>query len=217
MAHYFFVLDGHFFEEQARPALAACRQQRSFAPFLPLCRELRPAAEAFARRFHTADLVLTSFGLGLPFDRDLWRLLVSELLLVAATSIPEFQTCEDTLCCLLAPDAYRGGDWTTQPRSRQPAIIQAHRGSRDLTFDDAVYHPEHCGYNNPGDVARLAAYLEAIQPEEWTVAQLHDLRDTPEADRGEELEFAREWFPSLRDLYTEARDRGQVVVIEEVY
>jgi hypothetical protein len=178
---------------------------------------LRPAAEAFVRRYHTANLLLMNFDPGVPFDRDLWRLLVSEVLLVGATAIPEFQTCEETLGCLLAPEAYRSGDWSSQPRSRQPAIIQAHHGSRDLTFGDSVYHPDHCGYNNLGDVSRLAAYLEGIRPEEWTVTALQSLRDTDEADRAEELDFAREWFPALRDLYTEARDLGRVIVIEEVY
>jgi hypothetical protein len=45
---------------------------------------------------------------GLPYDRHFWRALVGEVLLFAADDIPEFQTCADTLCCLLAMGA-RGG------------------------------------------------------------------------------------------------------------
>jgi hypothetical protein len=217
MAHYFFVLEGKWFEEEVRPALGACRRQRSFAPALRLCATLRPAAEAFTRRYHTAELFLMTLGPGIPFDRDLWRLLVGEVLLVGAVAIPEFQTCEDTLCCLLAPEVYRAGDWTSRPRAQLPTIVQAHRGSRDLTFADAVYHPQRCGYNNSDDVARLTAYLEALRPEDWTATQLDALQGTVEADRAEELEFSREWFPSLRELYQEARAHGRVVVTEEVY
>ena len=60
-------------------------------------------------------------------------------------------------------------------RESLPPILQAHRGSRDLTFGAAVYRPEHAGYNNAADVARLADYLAAVRPEHWTPADLAGL------------------------------------------
>jgi hypothetical protein len=214
MAEYFFVLDGAWFEEKARPALAACRRERSFAPCRALCAALRPAADSFVGHYRTGELLLTQVE-GLTFDRDLWRLLVGEVLLVAAVA-PEIHTCPNTLCCLLAPQHYRAGEWRGQPRQQLPEVLQAHVGSRELTFGSAVYHPERCGYNNRDDVSRLAAYLERVRPEEWAVEELGDLRDIDEADRAEELAFARDWFGPLRDLYCQAREQGQVIVTEQI-
>jgi hypothetical protein len=214
MADYFFVLDGAWFEEQARPALAACRQLGSFAPCRSLCATLRPAADTFVHRYRTSELLLTQVE-GLAYDRDLWRLLVGEVLLVAAAA-PELQTCPDTLCCLLAPELNRGGGWRGLARQQLPEVLQAHRGSRDLTFGRAVYHPERCGHNNREDVCRLAAYLETVRPEEWTVEGLAELHGVEADDRAEELAFARDWFGPLRDLYCQARERGQVIVTEQI-
>ena len=140
---------------------------------------------------------------GLPFDRDAWRALVGEVLLFTAAEIPEFQTCEETLCLLLAPEAY--GKEIAE-RERLPPILQAHRGSRDLTFGAVAYRPEHAGYNNAADVARLAEYLTAVRPERWTPADLIALPGAEgEEEREEELAFAREWFPALADLFRRAR------------
>ena len=64
-------------------------------------------------------------------------------------------------------------------------------------------------------MARLDDYLAAIDPARWAVADLAGLRElADDADRAEELEFAREVFSSLRDLYRGARAPGQVVVCE---
>jgi hypothetical protein len=219
MADYFLVLDGATFEGQVRPALAAARRLRSFEPCRALCAALTPAARAFAERYHTGDTPFVArVAEGLPYDRACWRLLVGEVLLVTAVEIPEFQTAPDTLCCLLAPDAYRAGPPPDLPRPRRPAILQAHQGSRDLTFGAAVYRPDHAGYNNAADVARLADYLAAVRPEEWTPADLGGLRDAgDDEERADELAFAREWFPVLRDLYRRSCDAGRVLVLEEVY
>jgi hypothetical protein len=214
MADYFLLLDGTNFEAQMRPALAACWRQRSFEPCRALCASLEPAARANAERFHIGgeSLVIQAAG-GLPFDRGFWRLLVGEMLLVAAVDVPEFQTAPDTLCRLLAP----GSDPAANlPREQRPPILQAHHGSRDLTFGAATYRPEFAGYNNGADVARLADYLASLRPEEWTTAALAD-RPGDEEDRADELAFAREWFPVLRDLYLGAHERGQVLVLEQVY
>jgi hypothetical protein len=214
MANYFLLLDGRTFEGEVRPALAASWRQRSFEPCRALCASLTPAARTYAERYHIGgeSLVVGVAG-GLPFDRAFWRLLVGEVLLVAAVDVPEFQTAPDTLARLLAPDFDPSVE---HPRERRPPIVQAHQGSRDLTFGAATYRPEFAGCNDARDVARLAGYLAAVRPEEWTTAALRDLPGDEE-EHAEELAFAREWFPVLRDLYLGARERGQVLVIEQVY
>ena len=163
-------------------------------------RELLPAARAYAEQYHVGgdEPMLARVADGLPFDRACWRALVGEVLLFTAVEIPEFQTCEETLCRLLAPEHYREA---VDQRERLAPIQQAHRGTRDLTFGAAVYRPEHAGYNNAADVARLADYLAAVRPEDWRSADLIGLRAArDEAEREEELAFARDWFPALADV-----------------
>ena len=211
MADYFLVLDTAAFEEQIRPALAASWRQRSFAPCLPVCASLLPAARSYAERYHvgTDEPLLSQVLAGLSFDRAFWRSLAGELLLFAAVEIPEFQTCEETLIQLLSP-----GCDLSLPRSELPSIVQAHRGNRDLTFGAAVYRPDYAGFNNGADVTRLADYLASVRPERWTAA---DLPGTDEVDAEDEIEFAREWLPVLIDLFRRVRDRGQVIVHERIY
>src|SRR5262249_10055443 len=94
-------------------------------------------------------------------------------------------------------------------------IQQAHFGTRDLWIGSKVYRPEQVGLNDNQDVARLAGYLASINAEQWTVADLQGLREAgSEEDRFEELEFAREWFPALRELYQRPAEGGQVIVCE---
>ncbi len=217
VADYFLLLDAANFEGRVRPALAESWRRRSFVHCRALCQALLPAAAEYRKRYHTGDVepLLGRVAAGLSFDRTFWRFLVGEELLFTAVEIPEFQVNEDTLCCLLAPDHYRH---SVVERERLAPIQQAHRGARDLTFGAAVYRPEHAGYNNPADVARLADYLGSVRPENWTVADLAGLRGAPdEEERADELAFAREWFPALVDLYRRARPNGQVVVHESIY
>jgi hypothetical protein len=217
MSHYFLLLDAQHFEDQVRPALAASWRQRGFAPCRALCAALLPAARAYIERYHAGpdEPLLSLVVKGLSFDRDYWRHLASEVLLFSAAEIPELQVCEDTLCCLLAPASYRAG---VTDREHLAPIQQVHRGTRDLTFGVAVYRPEHAGYNNCEDVARLAEYLVQVRSERWTTADLADLQDTETVeDREEELAFAREWLPALREMYERARERGYVIVQERIY
>jgi hypothetical protein len=215
MAEYILVLDGAYFEEQIRPALGEAWRRRSFEPCRALCQSLVPAAADFARRYHTGEdeLFVARVAAGLPFDRAFWRMLTGEVLLVGATEVPEFQTCPETLCRLLSP-----GCDPNLPRRQLPLILQAHHGSRDLSFGTVVYRPEHAGYNNVADVARLAEYLTAVRPEAWTREGLHGLEGADdEESRAEELAFAREWFPALCDLYQQANARGRLVILESVW
>jgi hypothetical protein len=216
MAEYFLCLDGEMFNRRIRPALAESWRQHRFEPCRELCSELLPAARDYAERYHTGEEepILARVAHGLPFDRACWRLLVGEVLLFAAAEIPEFQTNAETLCCLLAPDQYRSGD---VPRTRFASIQQVLRGSRDLTFGSAVYRPEHTGYNDAEDVARLTEYLTSVRPEHWTVEDLRDLHDVEDDERADELAFVREWFPVLVELYEHLQARGLVVVIESIY
>jgi hypothetical protein len=203
MPLYHLLLDTILFHTRIRPALAASWQQRSFEPCRSLCESLLPAARAFAERYHLGleEPLLAEILRGLPFDREFWHHLAGELLWYGAKEIPEIETAPDTLCCLLAPDRYRdrsGG------RERFAPIEQVHFGARDVLFGGGFYRPEHAGYNDSSDVSRLADYLHSLDPEEWTTAQLADL-EGEEEDRADELEFVREWFPALRDLYDRAR------------
>jgi hypothetical protein len=198
------------------PALAASWRTRSFDPCRTLCSELAPAARAFTERFHTGpeEPLMYSVPRGLPFDRHFWQLLVGELLLYGATEIPEIQTAPDTLCSLLAPESYRQG-WIA--RTRFAPIQQAHFGTRELLFGIRCYRPEQAGYNDIEDVARLSDYLASQTPEQWKAADLAELRDVgDDEDRQEELEFAREWFPVLVELYQRARARRQLIVCESL-
>src|SRR5262249_24101412 len=125
----------------------------------------------------------------------------------------ELQNCEETLGRLLAP----GHDPASPaPRSLLPPIWQAHRGSRDLTFGAAVYRPDHAGLNDRADVARLAEYLEAVCPESWAAAGLAAF-GMGEEDAADEVEFAREWFPELVDLFRRTRDAGRLLIHERIY
>src|SRR5262249_49742639 len=134
-------------------------------------------------------------------------------LLIAAHEVPEIATAADVLTCVLAPERYREGPG---PRERFVPIEQAHFGSRDLVFGAAHYRPDHAGWNDRGDVARLAQYLAAIDPAVWQVSQLDGLGDIDPEDRADELDYARQCFGALQGLYSRAADRGQLVVCEEI-
>jgi hypothetical protein len=215
MADYFLVHDGEFFERRLRPALASAWRERSFAPCRRLCRDLAPGARELALRWHVSpdDLLLFRVEHDLGFDRSFWRALAGELLLFAAREAPEFPTRLDTLVALLDPSP----PTETPPRERQSAIRQALSGSRDLSFGAAVYRPEHAGWNNAEDVARLASRLASVRPDAWTTADLADPDLQDEEDREDELAFAREWFAALSDLYSRAAGANQVIVLERIF
>jgi hypothetical protein len=215
---YFLVQDAARFEQTVRPALAEAWRLRRFEPCRDLCRQLLPAAQEYADRHHTGALddLLRQVIDGLPFDRAGWRLLVGEVLLFTALEIPEFQDISETLCCLLAPAHFRAGSMT-MAREQLAPIQQVYRGSHDLTFGRAVYRPEYAGLSGVADVARLGDYLDSVRPEAWTPADLEARADLAEDDRAEELAFAQEWFPVLRDFYRRVRQGGHLLVIETVY
>jgi hypothetical protein len=212
MPLYFFLLDAPLFHDRLAPALAASWRQRSFEPCRAVCAELLPAARAFRRRYHTADEpLLGRVADGLPFDRDLWRFLAGEFFLYGATDIPELQTAAETLCWLLAPAHTRQAAVARQDFA---PIQQAHFGSHDLVFGGGYYHSAHAGYNDADDVRRLAGFLGSVAADHWTPADLAGLPEVAEADRAEELEFARDCLAELRGLYERAARLGQLVLCE---
>ncbi len=216
MPLYFYVHDGEVFTRRVRPVLTASWRQRSFEPCHQFCRDLLPAARAFAQQYHLGaeEPLVEQVAAGLPFERDFWRLLAGEILLFGAVEIPEIQTAPESFRCLLAPDRY--GEEST-PRHRLAPIQQVHHGSRDLDFGTAFYRPDHVGWNDRQDVLRLAGYLSALDPGRWTVADLAQLRGfADDEERAEELSFLRDWFPPVRDLYLRAADGRQVIICEDV-
>jgi hypothetical protein len=211
MPIYFLLHDARRFHDQVIPALAAAWSKRSFTPCRVLCTDLLAGVATFAERYHTGklDSVVEQASLGLPFDPIYWHALAGEALLYGAVEIPELQVAPDTLSALVEPSSCPADSLS---RQHFTAIQQAHWGARDLVFGRAIYRPEHAGYNDATDVARLYAYLAAVDPARWRSSDLAHLGD--DAEREEELEFARDWFPALRDLYREADRHGQVVVCE---
>jgi len=175
-----------------------------------------PAVVAFKETFHTGseEPLVCKAARSLTFDRHFWNLLVSELLVYSAAEMPEIQITPETLCCLLAPEIYRQ---TPVPRACFAPIQQAYFGPRQLLFGTLCYRAEQAGYNDTEDVARLSLYVAAQSPDRWTVADLAGLRDiADEEEREEELEFAREWFPALVELYQRAAARRQIIVCEKL-
>ncbi len=211
MPLYFLLLDDSFYRALIAPPLAASWKQRSFAPCAPLHETLKSRIEALRDRYFAGpnESLLARVIREMPFDRHIWRALVGEVLLIAAAEMPELQTAPETLRRLLAPERH---GMESGPRA---PIEQVHFGSRDLTFGGAIYRPEQVGCNDADDTARLARYLQALDSAQWTAADLAALPDMDENDRVEELEFVREWFPSLRDMYFRASDTGQRVICEQ--
>jgi hypothetical protein len=229
---YFLVLNVVTFSQRICPPLAQSWRLRSFEPCRELCRELLPNARSYAERYHIGTPLPLLHQMAenqepaLHFDRTLWKQLVGEVLLFAAVEIPEFQTAADAFCCLLAPDLYRAGQAGIDPADRLgylgsrdhfAPIQQALWGSRDLTFGSAVYRPDHAGLNLSADIERLTEILDEVDPLRWREADLREVRNVSEEDRGEELAFAREWFPVLRDLFRRVRENAQILIHEQIY
>jgi hypothetical protein len=206
---YFFLLKHVFFSEFMRPALARSQRRRSFAPCLDLCRLLLAENSGIPQ-----DAVLRAILDGLPYHRTFWQGLVGECLVHGAHEIPRMPTTPTTLCCLLAPD--RHGN-TETPRWQYAPIQQVHFGTLDLLFGSGYYRPDHAGLNDRDDVCRLAGYLQAVDPSTWAPRHLEALADCTDDDqRAEELAYVRDWWPSLVELYQNAKDHNLVVVCERV-
>jgi hypothetical protein len=215
MHSLFLLLDAESFHQDISPALALAWRRRSFEPCLSVCGNILSHWQTLGfdpSHHRPEETLLAAVVRGtLPFDRNIWRLLVGEVLLYSAAEIPEMETMPLALGCLLglAPD--------DGARSREHFhwIQQVHYGTRDLCFGGGFYRPDHAGYNDTADIARLADCLAAVRPETWTPTQLAALAELEtDEDRAEELAYVREWFPALCDLYDKARRQRQVLVCE---
>jgi hypothetical protein len=214
MPLYFLLVSDSLYRQRFRPALAASWRGRSFEPCRPLCAETLPAARAFAERYHISleHAVLPQVSAGMAFDRAIWTAVVGELLWFSASDIPEIQTTPEALCCLLAPDRFAAG---AVPRDQFAPIQQAHYGTHDLVLGGRYYRPDQLGYNDASDVARLADYLTSVNPQHWAPADLVPLEELDsDEDRADELEYVRDWFPTLCEVYQRARRRDEIVVCE---
>jgi hypothetical protein len=202
----FYLFGALFFHTRLQPALAETWRRRSFAPLRDVC------AEIVARSRVPEDCLLPQVVRGLPFGRALCHGVAGELLLLGCDDMPLVETAPASLCCLLAPKRYQAGD---AARSAFAPIEQVHFGSRDLRFGGAYYRPEHAGWNDTDDVARLLDYLDTIDPASWTADMLQSMAELPTADeRAEELAFVRDWWAPLVDVYRAALARQCVVVCE---
>jgi hypothetical protein len=207
MSLYFYLFEAALFHEIMKGSLARSYRQRSFTPCQSLCRHLVAKSTTIP-----SDALIWAILAGLPFDRTYWHGLVGECLVHGAHDIPRLATAPDTLCCLLAPDQLGKHDL---PRSLYAPIQQAHFGTRDLRFGTGFYRPDHVGLNDSADVHRLAAYLESVNPVVWDAQGLAILPEcSSDEERAEELAYVRDWWPSLVELYQNARDRDWVVVCE---
>ncbi len=203
---YFYLLPAPFFHGTLRPALTASWARRDFASCRPLCAEL-------SAKELPADCLIRQVPAGLPFSRHAWHGLIGECLLFGSIDLPRLQTSLETLSCLLAHDQAPASELA---RDRFAPIQQTHLGSRDLHFG-GYYRPEHAGYNDRADVARLLAYLQAQDPAQWQAEQLTPLPELATAEeRAEELAHARDWWPALVELYERAAREDLVVVCEEM-
>jgi hypothetical protein len=215
MPMYYYVLPGRTFHRQISPALAASWQQRSFAPCRDLCASLAESlASPGGDYLQSAKPLLCQAAQGLSFDRLYWTHLVGEILVYSAVRMPEIPVSPETLCCLLAP-ACNGED--RRGREQWAPVEQACYGSQDLLFGGKHFRPEKVGWNDHSDIVRLADYLAAVEPARWDVADLRPLADAAgDEELGEELEFAREWFPALCELYQSAHAEEHIIVCESL-
>jgi hypothetical protein len=214
MALYWYLIDAETFR-RLRAALGDTWRRRTFESARPFCADLLGAAETFRERYRLGpDDFLTQrvAAGGLLFDREVWRCLVGEVVLLAASDVPEADDALDGLRRLLAPNL---PEPRPAARGELHPLEQAHRGSRDLLLGGAFYRPDHAGLNDPDDVARLMEYLAGIDPAAWSPEALAGLEGMDDlGERGEELAYLRQCFAALRDLYGRALAGRHVVVCE---
>jgi hypothetical protein len=204
MHHYFYLLAAEDFHGRIKPALTESWRRHHFAPCRDLCAELIPRAHEFRESCASSDEepLLCEIARGAAFDRTLWKLLAGELLMYSAADIPLLESSYDALRRLLGDSS---------------SIREVHFGSRDLQFGSGFYRPEHAGYNDSADVARLADYLGGINPQQWVPVALAGLPGCADTEgQAEELELVRDWFPPLRALYRGAADKSQIIVCESL-
>jgi hypothetical protein len=202
---YFMAIPADWFRQLLSPSLGECWRTHSFRPIEKICRELSAVAAQFIQKGYDHSPVTLEVPQGLAFRPDRWRLLVGELLLFGAAELPELETPLDSYAAAMHQSL-------TDVRDSFPPIQQAVQGSRDVWLG-GYYRPEHAGWNDEADVDRLTRWLSAVEPENW---RSDDLIAIEPSDRDDELAFAKEWFPRLREIYIRAADQNQIIVCEDM-
>src|SRR5262249_52766664 len=164
---------------------------------------LREEVERFVteNRVRREDLVLYSLHPRMPFDRNTWRIIAGEVLLLAAAEVPEIPDVEETLVELHGEDT---------------SIHRAYHGTHTLCFGGGWYRPDQAGYNDTDDVMHVACWLASIDPNTWSPNRLSGHGYTQEEERQEELAFTSQAFKQLTAVYDRARTRGQLIVCEVI-
>lgn len=200
MPHYFYLHTRQSFS-QLVPALAQSLLATRWQPLHAVAAQLAAIP---------ADSLLAQALQGAPFRRDLWHAVAGEFLVLAAHEVPRLEIDAASLLHLLTGQAD-----ADLPRADFSPIHQVLLGSRELRFGPAFYRPSQAGWNDGDDVLRLRSWLEAVDPAAWrpeTLEGAPHLRT--EQDRSEELDFLRDGWPALVDLYRRA-ERSACVVIGE--
>src|SRR5262245_17995157 len=204
---YFMAIPADWFHTRLSGSLRMCWRLRSFAPAVEICRELAISARRFIQREAGSEMPPLTLLVpeGLTFAPDRWRTLSGELMLFGAAELPELETPLESYSAVMGLEmpCFRA-DFTP--------IQQAILGGRDLQFG-GYYRPDHAGWNDLADIARLHSWFAAIDMEKWTSA---GLTHVPMEDRDDELAFLREWFPALRAMCCRCHDRELVLASEEI-
>lgn len=181
---------------------------KSFDPCRPLAQQLAPAVLAFWRRylFDDSASMIGQVAAGRPFDRDVWRLLVGEILLHGADELPQIGGDIDALLCQIPLD----GELSVSDRSKLGPIGQAICGSRDLLFGLTCYQPERTGWNDVADVGRLALVLKSAAAADSPIA------DHGSQDQQENADCARDAMSELAEMYERAMQKRQVVICDRI-
>jgi hypothetical protein len=205
---YFYTISANRFHEEVQPALAASWASKSFIPAQILCRNLSLDTRKLWPHVNDSagEPLVQRVAEGMAFRPDVWKLLVAEVLLYSAVELPELETPILSLSAVF-------GQVLVDKRTDFGPLQQAIQGSQDLIFGSGYYRPEHAGWNDHNDVARLATWLNSIQPSSWS---LELLCEVPGAEREEELAYIREWFPELTAAYNRAATTDLIVVCEEI-
>lgn len=194
----FLLHDAERLECRLGPSLGNCAHRRSFAPLHQLLEDFKSDIHETARRFHLGPGERPNcLNRELRFDRRTWRQVAGELLLLLATESPSFPVTPELLARFIDP----------------ALVARLHRGSRDLWFGGMPYRPDRSAWHARPDLVELAGKLAGIDLAGWSTEVLIDV---PIDERPDELEFARQRFRDLKAMIESARDRGQVIVCEEV-
>ena len=178
-----------------------------------MCGNLLAQAAGPHSAFHGMEdaTIMEDVVRGLVFDRHVWRALVGEVLLIAAAEVPLLLIAPRSLRALLAVEHFGGAP----SRPQFAPIEQVLFGSADLVFAGGYYRPDHAGWNDVDQVTRLAAYLPTLEPNSWQPANLRTMPELPSDDeRLEELEFARQGWPGLVEVYAKAKDNRHILICE---